>query len=77
MTSSTAGDTSQQTLFIRRLLATPDCRSGRTDGLCGGRVTSREGVEWSDPVAGLEGEHIDNIFILHDGDPSRGPWRGP
>ena len=34
-------------------------------------------MEWSDPVAGLDGEHIDNIFILNDGDPSRGPWRGP
>ena len=44
-------------------------------GLHGVRVTSRDGMRWSDPVAGLEGEHIN--IILHDGGASRGPWHGP
>jgi len=59
------------------MFAQSSCDQDRTDGLHGVRVTSCDGMRWSDPVAGLEGEHIDNIFILNDGDPSRGPWHGP
>jgi len=32
-------------------------------GLHGLRVTSSDGLQWNEPVPGLEGEHINNVFF--------------